>query len=193
MKLCSPALVLIMLAAAALYGCGSPAQDGQRSSVLASEPTHIPADPGSRSTVKTVELAPETPTVAPVRSTPMPITQSGETPPPHQADEQFEVFPNSPRAGLGKPYPLVLNIHCGLDYDVDFDGSFWKLDGRREVPEKYLGGGVPELEGTMTLMTHLHARFDFDPASVYTNLRPSRASVYFVRHEGRRILDYPCQ
>ena len=192
MRLYSPTLALMILAPAMLYGCGNPAQDRQGSSVLAPVPTHSSAALGSRPNVETVEPAPETPTVAPVRSTPMPITQREKTQPPYQRAEPVEVSPNSPRASLGKPYPFVLNIHCGLDFEVDFNGSFWKLDERRGVPEDYLGGGVPELEGTMTLITPDRARFDFDPASIYTNLRPSRASIFFVRHEGRKILDHPC-
>ena len=192
MRLCSPALALMILSAATVYGCGSPAQDRQGSSVPLPVPTHTSASLGSRANVATVEPAPGTPTIAPVRSTPMPITQRDETPSPYQESQPFEIFPNSPPASLGKPYPFVLNIHCGPDFDVDFDGSFWKLDERRVIPEDYLGGGVPELEGTMTLITPDRARFDFDPASIYTNLRPSRASIFFVRHEGRKILDHPC-
>lgn len=192
MRLRSPALALMILAAVTLYGCGSPAQERQPSSVLRPAPTHTSTTLGSRSDIETVAPAPETPTIAPVRSTPMPITKRDKTSPRYQGPEPFEIFPDSPRASLGKPYPFLLNVHCGLDFEVNFDSSFWKLDERREVPEDYLGGGVPELEGTMTLIAPHRARFDFDPASIYTNLPSSRASVFFVRHDGRKILDHPC-
>jgi hypothetical protein len=36
----------------------------------------------------------------------------------------LELNPRSARAQLGVAYPFQLYTHCGVDFSVDFDGSF---------------------------------------------------------------------
>lgn len=76
--------------------------------------------------------------------------------------------PHSATADPGVGYPFRLSTHCGLDFRVDFDGSFWQLiEGS--------GHGVfdnPEDRGTMTLLGNDVAQFRSD----------SGATVQFVRY-----------
>jgi hypothetical protein len=59
-------------------------------------------------------------------------------------------------AEIGVAEPFRLYTHCGLDYDVDFDESFWK-EIRHETT--YDGLDNPMDLGTMTLVSAGHARY----------------------------------
>jgi hypothetical protein len=111
---------------------------------------------------------------------------------PPAATRAAVLIPTSPRAEPGIAYPFELMVHCGVDYSVDFDGSFWDLAAREDVPTL---GGIPSYEGRMTLVTRNRARFDFDPYS--STFAPSGsdvdlASFYFERHEGPKREPGPC-
>jgi hypothetical protein len=89
--------------------------------------------------------------------------------------------PKSPRAELGKPYPIVLYTHCGLDHMVDFDGSFWdalepghRASNNLNPPP---GVGNPTQRGTITLVDEGHARFEF-----------GNRVFYFHRHAGPKLV-----
>jgi hypothetical protein len=102
------------------------------------------------------------------------------------------LLPESPRAEPGVAYEFELMVHCGADYSVDFDGSFWDLSAQEEVPAN---GGIPSYRGRMTLVSPDQARFDFDP---YSSALPPEgstadlASYYFTRHEGPKPEPGPC-
>jgi len=127
------------------------------------------ADPGARSA-----------TIAPIlEGTPIAFLQT------MPAGTQTRVLlPESPRAEPGVAYEFELMVHCGADYSVDFDGSFWDLSAQEGVTAH---GGIPSYRGRMTLVSPDQARFDFDP---YSSALPPEdsaadlASYYFTRHEG---------
>ena len=81
----------------------------------------------------------------------------------------------SPRAELGKSYPLHLYTHCGVDYQTDFDGSFWDAEDASYLPGTL---GDPSQRGTMTLLGDNRARFDFEGGS-----------ILFVRHVGPKVIN----
>ena len=96
-----------------------------------------------------------------------------------QTEQSFEVRePLSPQADLGKAYPFQLYTHCGADYAVDFDGSFWQLSNPSEVP---MSLGNPYQEGEMTLINPEYARFDY-----------AGSSLLFIRHKGPKYAP-PCE
>src|SRR5262245_5887471 len=74
----------------------------------------------------------ETPPVRPV-DLPMPewtdvppfVTTSPWTPEPWVSPTPTWLEATSPRVAPGRAYPLQLYTHCGLDWWVDFDGSWW--------------------------------------------------------------------
>jgi len=95
-----------------------------------------------------------------------------------EAEQSLDVRePLSPQADLGKAYPFPLYTHCGADYAVDFDGSFWQLSNPLEVPVSL---GDPTQEGMMTLINPDYARFDFEGGS-----------LLFIRHKGSKYVP-PC-
>ena len=57
------------------------------------------------------------------------------------------VYPESERAAVGAAYATKLYTHCGLDFALDFDGSFWQLI-RGAVAGTF---GDPYARGTLTL------------------------------------------
>ena len=95
--------------------------------------------------------------------------------PPTEGEQNPEILePLSLKADFGQAYPFRLFTHCGADYRVDFDGSFWQLSNPSEVPASL---GDPEQEGTMTLINSDYARFDFEGGS-----------LLFIRHEGPKYV-----
>lgn len=98
--------------------------------------------------------------------------------PDAEAKQSLDVRqPLSLQAELGKAYPFQLYTHCGADYAVDFDGSFWQLSDLSEIPAAL---GDPAQDGTMTLINPDYARFDF-----------AGGSLLFIRHQGPKYLP-PC-
>ncbi|MEO7804103.1 MAG: hypothetical protein ABIS18_06885 [Actinomycetota bacterium] len=59
---------------------------------------------------------------------PMPDSQS-PMPTTHPKWRELVDRPNSGRVNKGVSYRFPLSTHCGLDYDVDFDGSHWDYAG----------------------------------------------------------------
>ncbi len=60
------------------------------------------------------------------------------------------MWPRSARVEEGVAYRMATYTHCGLDYALDFDGSFWEVvsgptDRRTSLDD-------PEDEGTITLV-----------------------------------------
>jgi hypothetical protein len=86
--------------------------------------------------------------------------------------------PQSAHVERGKAYPFVLSTHCGVDYYVDFDGSFWDLLEKNYAPASL---GNPAQRGTMTLTGDDHALFEFD-----------NGSIIFARHLGPKVLAGMC-
>jgi hypothetical protein len=86
------------------------------------------------------------------------------------------VHPKSARAVMGKAYPYQLYTHCGIDFSVDFDGSFWDATGTRPAVI-----GNPIQKGTLTLVDTRHARFSYD-----------KGSISYTRHVGVKTIPYLC-
>jgi hypothetical protein len=88
--------------------------------------------------------------------------------------------PRSPRAEPGRAYPFSIDTHCGDDFRVDFDGSFWNTAERNySYPTPTVGGfryGGPQT-GTMTLIDVDRARFDFQ-----------YGSIIYARHKGIKFI-----
>jgi hypothetical protein len=82
---------------------------------------------------------------------------------------------SSPDVGIGQVQPFKLYTHCGIDFRVDFDESFWQsYPGERAAPV-----GDPDQRGTMTLLTDRVAVFRY-------RSQGSEASIYFVRNDTPR-------
>ncbi len=76
--------------------------------------------------------------------------------------------PVSTPAEIGHTYPFQLLTHCGVNYHVDFDQSFWEAtvpvwDGAGSPPP---GLRNPVQDGTMTLLDTDHARFDYSGGQI---------------------------
>ena len=79
--------------------------------------------------------------------------------------------PTSADVTVGQALPFKTYTHCGFDFRVDFDGSFWQAYTHDAYAPVY--GFV---HGTMTLLTEEVSVFRFTTRGV-----PS--SVYFVRND----------
>ena len=69
---------------------------------------------------------------------------------------------------------MELCTHCGIDFDVDFDGSFWQL-----YPDSKTRGLATSFQiqtGTMTLLSDQVAVFRFEH-------QDEQRAVYFVRND----------
>ena len=73
---------------------------------------------------------------------------------------------------IGQERPFKLYTHCGIDFRVDFDGSFWQSYGEGKTPAV----GFNFEKGTMTLLSGEVAVFRFQS-------RGDEASIYFVRND----------
>ena len=62
---------------------------------------------------------------------------------------------DSKSAKVGKPYRWVLSTHCGIDFAIDFDGSFWQavVEDRRAFRRGNLKDLREPDRGTMTLVS----------------------------------------
>ena len=87
-----------------------------------------------------------------------------------RSGEQVD-HPTSTEVAIGQRLPFKIYTHCGFDFRVDFDGSFWQAYTHEAYAPVY--GFV---HGTMTLLTEEVAVFRFP-----TQGAPS--SVYFVRND----------
>lgn len=101
--------------------------------------------------------------------------------------------PHSARARPGRAYPFRLYTHCGANFSVDFDHSFWDLTDRTWADRPagtgpHEGLGDPFQPGTMTLVDATHARFDFVPLDPNTGLPGRTEQIHFTRHTGPKIL-----
>ena len=79
---------------------------------------------------------------------PEPTTETWSEP---AGDEQVRFWPASARVEQGVPYRMTTYTHCGLDYLLDFDGSFWEVASGPEDTGDALGD--PEDEGVITLVS----------------------------------------
>jgi hypothetical protein len=118
------------------------------------------------------------PTGAPFLPTLAPYTP-GPTLPPIPTSTPIILQPQSTPVSLGKPYPFRLYTHCGIDFNTDFDGSFWDASDKPYNPRS-LDSSIQT--GAMTLIDTNHARFDWDGGS-----------LDFDRHIGPKILPGFCK
>ena len=107
------------------------------------------------------------------------------------------LHPRSAQVKVGKAYPFRLYTHCGANWDVDFDHTFWDLAdphwADRTGGEPHQGLGNPFQPGTMTLVDRRHARFDFtEPMYGPPPMRTQRAHIWFMRHHGPKVLPGFC-
>lgn len=84
--------------------------------------------------------------------------------------------PQSAPATPGKAYAFQLSTRCGIDFSVDFDGSFWDAASARPP-----GIGSPTQKGTMTLADPRHAKFSYDTGA-----------ISYTRHSGVKTIPYMC-
>jgi hypothetical protein len=73
-------------------------------------------------------------------------------------DGGYRVWPHSAPAERSRVYAFTLSTHCGLDFLVDFDGSFWDLDRMLAEGNERLGN--PEDDGRMTLVKEGEAVYE---------------------------------
>ena len=116
----------------------------------------IHADESTTRTVPAVVL----PDALPVpRPSPWPIRSGDRVDHPTSAD-----------VAVGQALPFKIYTHCGIDFRLDFDGSFWQAYTHDAYAPAY---GF--IHGTMTLLTEEVAVFRYKAQSV--------PSVYFVRND----------
>lgn len=63
-------------------------------------------------------------------------------------NEQVRIWPRSSRVEAGIRYRITVYTHCGLDYLLDFDGSFW--DSAQAAPSE-AAWDDPDDDGVITL------------------------------------------
>lgn len=110
-----------------------------------------------------------TPTVQPLPEEALPVPE----PSPWSIEPGApEDRPSSPDVAVGSTRPLRLYTHCGIDFRVDFDGSFWQS---YNVELKRLPfNEFPK--GSMTLLT--------EEVAVFRTTEDGReVSIYFVRND----------
>lgn len=88
-------------------------------------------------------------------------------------------YPTSAKVMQGQYYIFGIYTHCGLDQQVDFDGSFWDAaePAYREWGNAPPGIGDFGQMGTMILLDADHARFEFEGGS-----------FDFIRHVGSKAI-----
>ena len=98
-----------------------------------------------------------------------------------------ELRSKSARVEPGRAHPFRLHTHCGVDFNVDFDGSFWDLadpawagTGGGNLPASRPIGN-PFQDGAMTLIDADRARFDFPGGQ-----------IAYRRHTGPKIVPGLC-
>jgi hypothetical protein len=109
------------------------------------------------------------------------------------------LHPRSRPAVRGRAYPFRLYTHCGANYAVDFNHTFWDLTDKRWADRGYPHGVAPHAGlddpfqlGTMTLIDANHARFDFMlRAGALPGVR-GQQHIHFTRHRGRKVVPFFC-
>lgn len=113
-----------------------------------------------------VETTPKAPAlVLPARALPVPEP----VPWPIGLDDK-EDRPSSPDVAVGHSRPIKLITHCGIDFRVDFGGSFWQSYGESKASLSFSFE-----RGVMTLLSEDVAVFRF-------RSRGHGASIFFVRN-----------
>ncbi len=126
-----------------------------------------PTDP-SALPVPTLDSTPEEPLIViPTEALPVPEP----SPWPIELDEKRDRATSSDVA-VGQERPFELYTHCGIDFRVDFDGSFWQSYAVGNT----LAVGDPFRKGSMTLLSAEVAVFRFESQGDET-------SIYFVRND----------
>ncbi len=74
------------------------------------------------------------------------------------ADDRVRVWPSSAQVEEGVEYVYETG-HCGLTYELDFDGSFWEpaVEPGNEEPPSFF---INQDEGTITLVSENEARYE---------------------------------
>jgi hypothetical protein len=125
-------------------------------------------DPSTSVSPSVQSTSPAGPAAVPQAALPVPAP----SPWPIPALDEGVDHPISSDVAVGQSRLLRLSTHCGVDFRVDFDGSFW---------ESYAGNirdaTNPAQMGTMTLVS--------DDVSVfrYRSQGHQEASIYFVRND----------
>lgn len=105
----------------------------------------------------------------------LPVPDASPWPSPIQpGDEQDHA--SSPDVAIGREQPFKLYTHCGIDFRVDFDESFWQA---YPYPRQRAPVGDPFQQGVMTLLTDEVAVFRY-------RSQGNKASIYFVRNDSPR-------
>jgi hypothetical protein len=88
-------------------------------------------------------------------------------------DEWPLVHASSKDAQLGVAVRFRLHTHCGVDWSVDFDGSFWDAigEGRAIRRGAYRSLGNPSDWGTMTLVSGGPALYESNSGVMIAFLR----------------------
>jgi hypothetical protein len=123
----------------------------------------------SASSIPSVESTPKAPPIV-IPAEALPVPQP--SPWPIKPEENLDL-PTSSDVAIGQERPFELYAHCGIDFRVDFDGSFW---------QSYAGSAIPAFvnlfrKGTMTLLSGEVAVFRFEES------QGQDASIYFIRND----------
>jgi hypothetical protein len=105
--------------------------------------------------------------------------------------------PHSRQVAQGKAYPFRLYTHCGANFSVDFDHSFWDLSDPSWADQPgglgpHKGLGNPFQWGNITFVDSVHARFDFVPNMGAPGAIRAVASIQFTRHRGPKVVPSFC-
>lgn len=102
--------------------------------------------------------------------------------PRDQADFPVDTASSKP-VQQGKAYRFVVSTHCGIDWAIDFDGTFWKPtpNDARAYRQGNLDLREPSDRGAMTLISHDEAVYRSKSGSV----------IHYLRDEVTRP-DTPC-
>jgi hypothetical protein len=115
-----------------------------------------------------VETTPrELPPVIPAEALPVPEPSPWPIKPEEKLDR-----PTSSGVAIGRERPFELYSHCGIDFRVDFDGSFWQS----YIVGKASSVGDPFQKGRMTLLSGEVAVFRFESQG-------DESSIYFIRND----------
>jgi hypothetical protein len=125
------------------------------------------------------QSSPPPPVASLVPNLPGSSAQVSPSQPPFETPTPVVLTPKSARAEQGKVYEFNLYTHCGVDFEVDFDGSYWDLATLANLPSTV---GNPAQHGTMKLVDTNHARFTFEGGS-----------IDYVRHVGPKIVPGFCE
>lgn len=130
-----------------------------------------PTDP-TGSPFPAIDGTPRPPSVVlPAEALPVPDASPWPLP-THPDDKQDHA--SSPDVAIGRVRSFNLYTHCGIDFRVDFDESFWQSYPGAKAPVD-----DPVQQGTMTLLTDRVAVFRY-------RSHGDDASIYFVRNDTPR-------